>query len=258
MTRLHLPQLNWTKNLRRLPAGKGRLTALALPLAALLAVFALVASDIVEAAPSAPQNVSLARNTQHNQLVVNWEPPATGADSISQWQIECSPDSGFPASVEGKQLFSPGATGNLAPGRSSYAYTCEDLTPKTRYYARVRAVNGGIGPWSATSGHLATNSVASIATSAAITEGDNAVFTVTLSPPPDAATEVTVNIRSVSGDFGISGGTNENHPVTVGTGGTGTLTLATTDDSTKEKQGSITARVHPALRWTRNFGQVAK
>ncbi len=248
MTRIHLPTTNWTKNLRRLPASKGRLTALAtLAIVAALAVGVFLAGNTGTAQaqsgpPGAPEGVSLKRNTQHDQLVVRWQPPSDVGGGIDAWQIECNTDSTFQSNADAAG-YSPAATGNLAPGRSSYAYTCLQLTPNTRYYARVGAVGSGFGPYASTASFLATRSVASISTSGAITEGDDAVFTVTLSPAPAAGTNVTVNIRSVSGNFGVS---TDNHTVTVGTGGTGTLTLSTTDDSTVEAQGSITARVHPA------------
>ena len=70
-----------------------------------------------------------------------------------------------------------------------------------------------------------------------ITEGASAVFTVTLNPAPSSNVAVNYGI-TVSGDYGVSAATNQT--VTVGTTGTGTITLATTDDSVDEANGSVT------------------
>ena len=70
-----------------------------------------------------------------------------------------------------------------------------------------------------------------------ITEGGDATFTLTASPPPAAAFDVTVTV-SVTGDFGVVAGSRT---VTVGTGGTGTLTLATAGDGADEPDGTVTA-----------------
>ena len=127
-----------------------------------------------------------------------------------------------------------------------YSQTCTGLNENTRYYGRVRAVNGtAFGPYAEASGFLATKNLVSIArNSDSITEGQNAVFTVTLHAAPDTDTSVTVVVKTVVGDYGVTQGSS--HTVTVGTSGTGTLTLSTTDDSVVEEHGSITVRVHPA------------
>ncbi len=70
------------------------------------------------------------------------------------------------------------------------------------------------------------------------TEGSNVTFTVTASPAPTANLDVSLAITT-SGDYGVNAGAQT---VTI-TGGTSsaTLTLATTDDSTDEADGSVTA-----------------
>ena len=76
------------------------------------------------------------------------------------------------------------------------------------------------------------------AASAAITEGGNAVFTVTLNPAPSSSVAVTYNV-TVAGDYGVSAASSQT--VTVNAGSTtGTITLATTDDSVDEANGSVT------------------
>ena len=70
-----------------------------------------------------------------------------------------------------------------------------------------------------------------------ITEGADATFTVTLNPAPSSAVTVKYNI-TVSGDYGVTAANDQT--VSVGTGGTGTITLTTTDDSVDEANGSVT------------------
>ncbi len=81
--------------------------------------------------------------------------------------------------------------------------------------------------------------VVSVTAGADITEGSDAVFTLTASPAPTAPLDVTVDVTA-SGDYGAKAGT---HTVTVPTSGTATLTVATTDDSTDETDGSVTATI---------------
>ncbi|WP_419839583.1 hypothetical protein [Candidatus Poriferisodalis sp.] len=69
----------------------------------------------------------------------------------------------------------------------------------------------------------------------AVTEGQNATFTVAASPVPAASLAVSVTV-SQSGDFGVSTGART---VTVGTGGTATLTIPTVGDSNDEPDGSV-------------------
>ncbi len=79
----------------------------------------------------------------------------------------------------------------------------------------------------------------SIAAGADITEGGDAVFTVSAVPAPSAALDVKVAVAQ-SGDFGVSPGS---HTVTVPASGSATLTVATTGDAADEADGSVTARV---------------
>ena len=82
----------------------------------------------------------------------------------------------------------------------------------------------------------------SIAAVADVTEGEDAVFTITADPAPHAGLSVDVAITQ-TGDHGAATGTRT---VTIPTSGTYTLTVATTDDSTDETDGSVTATVNTA------------
>ena len=88
--------------------------------------------------------------------------------------------------------------------------------------------------------------VISIAAGSGVTEGNDATFTVTASPAPTAALTVSVTV-SQSGDFGATTGTQT---VSIPTSGSYTLTVATTNDSTDEADGSITATVDTGTGYT--------
>ena len=79
--------------------------------------------------------------------------------------------------------------------------------------------------------------VVSISAGSAVTEGGNVEFTVTASPRPTAALAVEVTITQ-AGDFGASTGSRT---VTIPTSGSITLSIATSDDSADESDGSVTA-----------------
>ncbi len=93
----------------------------------------------------------------------------------------------------------------------------------------------------------------SITAGASVTEGGNAEFTVTATPAPQADLPVSVTV-SQSGDFGASVG---QQTVTIPTTGSATLTIATSDDSTDETDGSVTATVNTGSGYTVSSSQSA-
>ncbi len=80
--------------------------------------------------------------------------------------------------------------------------------------------------------------VVSITGGASVTEGGNASFTLTSNPAPTADLDVSVTV-SQSGDYGTTTG-QRTVTITADTASK-TLTLPTTDDSTDEPDGSVTA-----------------
>ena len=74
------------------------------------------------------------------------------------------------------------------------------------------------------------------ANAASVTEGGDAVFTLTASPAPAADLAVTVTVAT-DGDWGVTAGSRT---VTIPTTGSATLTLATADDAADEPDGSVT------------------
>ena len=86
----------------------------------------------------------------------------------------------------------------------------------------------------------------SIAAGSGVTEGSDATFTVTASPAP--ATALTVNLTvSQSGSFGAITGTDT---VIIPTTGSATFTVSTTNDSTDEPDGSVTATLSTGTGYT--------
>ncbi len=86
----------------------------------------------------------------------------------------------------------------------------------------------------------------SVTAGSGITEGGDATFTVTASPAPAADLAVSVTV-SQSGDYGAATG---QRTVTVPTTGSVTVTVGTTDDSTDEPDGSVTATVNTGSGYT--------
>ncbi len=93
----------------------------------------------------------------------------------------------------------------------------------------------------------------SITAGAGVTEGGDASFTVTANPAPAADLDVSVTV-SQSGDYGVSTGVQT---VTIPTTGIATLTIATSDDSADETDGSVTATVNTGSGYTVSSSQGA-
>ncbi len=93
--------------------------------------------------------------------------------------------------------------------------------------------------------------VVSISGGSGVTEGGSASFTVSASPAPYDALVVSVTVTT-SGDFGVVTGLRT---VTIPVAGSATLTVGTTDDSTDEADGSVTATVVGGSGYT--VGQVS-
>ena len=90
--------------------------------------------------------------------------------------------------------------------------------------------------------------VVAIAGGSAITEGGDAVFTLTATPAPQSDITVKVDVAD-SDDFASSGEAGERQ-VTIGTTGTATLDVATDNDTADESDGSITATVGAGSGYT--------
>ena len=91
-----------------------------------------------------------------------------------------------------------------------------------------------------------TEPVITITAGSDITEGTDATFTVTASPTPTTALTVNLTI-SQSGNFGATIGADT---VTIPTTGSATYTVGTTNDSTDEPDGSVTATLSTGSGYT--------
>ncbi len=103
-----------------------------------------------------------------------------------------------------------------------------------------------------TLGKLQTPEI-SISGGSGITEGGSASFTLSASPAPASNLDVKVTV-SQSGDYGATTG---QRTVTVPTTGSVSFTVDTTDDSTDETDGSVTATVDAASGYTVSSSQGA-
>ena len=85
-----------------------------------------------------------------------------------------------------------------------------------------------------------------ITASAGGTEGEAATFTLTATPAPASALVVGVTVAA-TGDYGVAAGDRD---VTIPTGGSATLTVATTDDSADEPNGAVTLTLNAGNGYT--------
>ena len=93
-----------------------------------------------------------------------------------------------------------------------------------------------------------TEPVISVTAGAGVTEGGNAVFTVTANPAPTAPLTVSVTV-SQSGDFAAAGTTGVK-TVTIPTGGSVQRTVSTVNDSAEEANGSVTLTLNAGTGYT--------
>ena len=97
-------------------------------------------------------------------------------------------------------------------------------------------------------GSLGASSVVSIAGTAAIVEGGQAVFTVSASPAPPSALTVNLNISQI-GAF-VAAGDLGAQTVTVSTSGSESYTVPTVNDTTDEPNGAVIATLGPGTGYT--------
>ncbi|WP_420436398.1 hypothetical protein [Candidatus Poriferisocius sp.] len=156
---------------------------------------------------------------------------------------------------------STGARTVTIPTGGSYTLTVAttDDTTDEADGSVTATVGSGTGYTVSSSDSSATVAVAdddvpeiSIAAGSGVTEGSAATFTVTASPVPAASLDVSVTV-SQSGDFASIG----EQTVTIPTTGSATFTVATTDDTTDEADGSVTATVGSGTGYTVSSTQSA-
>ena len=172
------------------------------------------------------------------RITLSWTKPGDGGKAITKFQYRSKAGS---AAYSGWADIS-GSTVDTA------SHTVTGLNNRTLYRFRVRAVNQDY--LEADRFALASNEVSArpvpvvsitADSSAPVTEGTSATFTLTATPAP--AGNITVNVTVA--DSGAFAGTSQTgaRTVTIGTGGTGTLTVTTVGDQTDEPTGTITATI---------------
>ena len=129
---------------------------------------------------------------------------------------------------------------------SGESFTISGLTPATTYRLYFYQTFYGELIVETLPHGITTTSEISISGGTTITEGGNATFTLTASPAPAASLDVNVSPLQ-SGDWGIS---TAKQTVTIPTTGSATLTLATTNDTIDEADGSVTATIISGTGYT--------
>ena len=192
-----------------------------------------------------------------------------GGDAVFTVTASPAPSSNLAVSVTVSQSGDYGATTGqrtvTVPTSGSVTLTVgttDDTTDETDGSVTA-TVNAGSGYTVSSSQGAATVAVAdddaaptpvvSVSAGSGVTEGGDAVFTVTASPAPSSNLAVSVTV-SQSGDYGATTG---QRTVTVPTSGSVTLTVGTTDDTTDETDGSVTATVNAGSDYTVSSSQGA-
>ncbi len=192
-----------------------------------------------------------------------------GGDAVFTVTASPAPASSLVVSVTVSQSGDYGATTGqrtvTIPTTGSVTFTVgttDDTTDETDGSVTA-TVNAGSGYTVSSSQGAATVAVSdnddaptpvvSVTAGSGITEGGDATFTVTASPAPAANLDVSVTV-SQSGDYGAATG---KRTVTVPTTGSVTLTVGTTDDTTDETDGSVTATVNAGSGYTVSSSQGA-
>ena len=167
---------------------------------------------------------------------VTWAAPDDNGYSITRYWVRHGDEDG---GSDGSGMWQQDRRAWMIADGGALSYTIPNLTNGQTYDVQVLADSlAGQSAWSdSATGTPAVPTATIAAGSSPITEGANAVFTVTLDPAPSS--DLTVNYGiTVSGNYGVAAATNRT--LTVGTTGTGTITLSTTNDTLDETNGSVT------------------
>ena len=178
-------------------------------------VFAQAGPILVSTSPLSPQTASLFDDSDHDELVC-------GALT----------DAGFAV-----------AEGVVTYGLSKVPYVgiLVVLVPAlgTAGSETAKSINCTGGRADRTSGSKDGLPTVGITGNGGVTEGDETIFSISMSPAPSSPVTVRVSVES-SGEFGVTTGS---HQVVIPKTGTGLLTLVTVQDTADEPDGSVTVTV---------------
>ena len=206
----------------------------------------------VERAPSKPTGLTTGPATP-TTVPLSWTAPEhQGATVVTGYKVEWS--------LDGNDVWSL-ALANTGSDATSWTHT--GLAPSTTYYYRVSAINSvGIGAVSDTaSATTPALPVATISASVdtggnpvtAVTEGDDANFTLTFTGNVTELSEVVVRLTKQGGFF-AGGETTSEERLQASNLPPGQLelhlTTATTADALDEADGSVTATLKPGDEYT--------
>ena len=179
-------------------------------------------------------------------------PQSAQADSVQATALSCDLAS-VKADVEDYILETQHGSAHVARWKKALAGLNREAGGMTAAGARQMKGKYSPGRWQPVVDALdclekAALPVVTVSAGNAVTEGDPATFTVTATPAPSSPLTVTLTVGQ-DGDHAASGQTGTRQ-VTVPTGGSATLSVATADDGADEPDGSVTATVEAGTGYT--------
>ncbi len=179
-------------------------------------------------------------------------PQSAQADSVQATALSCDLAS-VKADVEDYILETQHGSAHVARWKKALAGLNREAGGMTAAGARQMKGKYSPGRWQPVVDALdclekAALPVVTVSAGNAVTEGDPATFTVTATPAPSSPLTVTLTVGQ-DGDHAASGQTGTRQ-VSVPTGGSATLSVATADDGADEPDGSVTATVEAGTGYT--------
>ena len=183
-------------------------------------------------------------STAATSCTPNLPSDAITVSEVKTWRSEYSQDSHV--SRWNRVLAALGEDTGEAAMTADQAREIKSRIDNTRWDRTVRTLEALEQCAGSTDTTPAATPEVSIASNGDITEGGSASFTLTANPAPASALSVSVSV-SQTGDYGVSTGSQT---VSIPTGGSYTLAVATVNDSTDEADGSVTATVSSGTGYT--------
>ncbi|MDE2987355.1 MAG: fibronectin type III domain-containing protein, partial [Chloroflexota bacterium] len=184
-----------------------------------------------------PPAVQLKRISD-SSLTVAWRPQADGTTYTVGWHESFS---GIPVPQEVTTTETEHQITGLSPRSHYVVYVLAGAVNLGQLHVRALAAGAPPRTFEVNFDRPAPTPVVSVTADGDLTEGQDASFTVTANPAPEADLDVTLTV-SASGDYGAATGPRT---VTIPAAGFATLTVATTNDQIEEEDGSLTVTIDP-------------